>query len=643
MEQITQDLQAQSLTGNKRTAEVADLNQISSAHQKKSIPSSESEVRAILADKRRGPHRKDRQIHRWTPEEDKLLQDAVAKHGAKNWKLVASLVEGRDHTQCLQRWSKCLAPGLRKGTWTLEEDELLTKCVHDQLKCIANSDNKNRKIPWGEVCKHIKGRTAKQCRERWVNNLDPVINKGAWSKEEDDNMTDLYRKYGPSWAAIAKEMNGRTENGVKIRWKTLSRTKAGILAQAAAPAPVFEKPVKSSKGSLSSSRSTISDSGDDNSEKDDSDKDSSSSQSSGAFTLTLRNSTGMNVGVGGSYFVNQATPVMTSNPQTFLSSQQHQQPQLIQTQLPLFPGYVSQESSKLSSSLKQNSTIPAFHQASNLIGQPSMNVLPFLATTHKESSSFPNPIQNTFSCTPSINSLTASMHSPQQNILSPFPQQQPQGFHSQSQSFSLSQQFFSPSPFPSFIHHHSNMFFQPPYSMQMMIDGKGSATDFSQSQDHSFSNLSHMSSFRSNSSSISGSSTSESDTESKKHIAANLNLTSFDSSSSLHSFPSISIASHFSEPKITDHHGLPRTDSGCSGVWTAPGKSIYRKKDDDDETSSIASQNSAYTMSSADLLGNHEDTPNFVVQNFLQVSRNSPASSSPFFPLAGQDSKRSVS
>ena len=38
---------------------------------------------------------------------------------------------------------------------------------------------------WTLVAQHLPGRTGKQCRERWHNHLDPSINKGPWSEEED--------------------------------------------------------------------------------------------------------------------------------------------------------------------------------------------------------------------------------------------------------------------------------------------------------------------------------------------------------------------------------------------------------------------------------------------------------------------------
>jgi len=113
-------------------------------------------------------------------------------------------------------------------------------------------------VPWGEVCKVIPGRTAKQCRERWVNNLDPSINKGPWTPQEDQMMIQLHAEIGPCWAAIAKRITGRTENGVKIRWKSLMRTR-GVLDEFAlppAPAKVAASPAGSSPQVRPSKRSS---------------------------------------------------------------------------------------------------------------------------------------------------------------------------------------------------------------------------------------------------------------------------------------------------------------------------------------------------------------------------------------------------
>jgi hypothetical protein len=38
---------------------------------------------------------------------------------------------------------------------------------------------------WAQAAKLIAGRTGKQCRERWINILNPQVKKGDWTTEED--------------------------------------------------------------------------------------------------------------------------------------------------------------------------------------------------------------------------------------------------------------------------------------------------------------------------------------------------------------------------------------------------------------------------------------------------------------------------
>jgi len=153
---------------------------------------------------------------RWTAEQDKALTAAVGKYGAKHWKLVADLVPNRNHVQCRQRWKKVLRPGLVKGPWTPEEDEILIKLVEE------NKDS----LVWSAIAEKVPGRTAKQCREHWCLFLDPNINRTKWSPEEDTLLVSLYEKIGSRWAEIKCQFVGRTENAVKTRFKSLMRAKA---------------------------------------------------------------------------------------------------------------------------------------------------------------------------------------------------------------------------------------------------------------------------------------------------------------------------------------------------------------------------------------------------------------------------------
>jgi len=161
---------------------------------------------------RRGWGKKN--ARRWTAEEDEQLRHAVAKHKEQNWKAIAKMVENRDHVQCLQRWKKVLQPGLKKGMWKKEEDELL-------MKLMMTTKPKN----WADVAAKVPGRTAKQCRERWSLNLDPTINHDAWTAGEDDLLDRLHAEMGNKWSEIKRFLPGRTENGVKTRFKSNQRAR----------------------------------------------------------------------------------------------------------------------------------------------------------------------------------------------------------------------------------------------------------------------------------------------------------------------------------------------------------------------------------------------------------------------------------
>eukprot|EP01032_Pedospumella_encystans_P032925 gene32925-37189_t len=148
---------------------------------------------------------------KWLEEEDIRLLQGIERFGDNDWRRVSEVVGTRDAVKCQQRWDKVLRPDLLKGKWTEEEDQRLRGVV------VEGYDH------WGKVAEKMPGRTAKQCRERWSNYLDPGLLKTPFTQAEDEKLMLLQRMNGNKWALISREMPGRTENSVKLRFNSLKK------------------------------------------------------------------------------------------------------------------------------------------------------------------------------------------------------------------------------------------------------------------------------------------------------------------------------------------------------------------------------------------------------------------------------------
>jgi hypothetical protein len=152
----------------------------------------------------------------WTPEEDAKLTSGVTEYGDSNWAAVAKLVPDRKHSQCHQRWNHCLDPTINTGYWTAEENTKLT----DAVKQFGNN--------WVPVAALVPGRTNKQCRERWMKVLNPIIAQtpaSKWTPEEDAKLAKAVTELGTrDWVQIAAMVPGRTNVLCRQRWiKVLDR------------------------------------------------------------------------------------------------------------------------------------------------------------------------------------------------------------------------------------------------------------------------------------------------------------------------------------------------------------------------------------------------------------------------------------
>lgn len=108
----------------------------------------------------------------WKNTEDEILKAAIMKYGKNQWSRIASLLHRKSAKQCKARWYEWLDPGIKKTEWSREEDEKLLNLA------------KIMPTQWRTISP-IVGRTAAQCLERYEQLLDEAQRRAEGIDEED--------------------------------------------------------------------------------------------------------------------------------------------------------------------------------------------------------------------------------------------------------------------------------------------------------------------------------------------------------------------------------------------------------------------------------------------------------------------------
>ncbi|GBC06458.1 hypothetical protein RclHR1_06850006 [Rhizophagus clarus] len=119
---------------------------------------------------------------------------------------------------------------IHRGLWNESEDGRL-RCLVKHYKTNPNNEQQIEQIPWASISYYMRTRTAKQCRERWINHLNETINKSPLTEEEERCILRLSRLQPDlTYVQISEMLPGRTPLIVKnfIYRDRAKRTKSAL-------------------------------------------------------------------------------------------------------------------------------------------------------------------------------------------------------------------------------------------------------------------------------------------------------------------------------------------------------------------------------------------------------------------------------
>ena len=121
----------------------------------------------------------------------------------------------------------------KKGPWSTAEDAQLLHLI--QVTGPAQ---------WVKISQQMGTRSAKQCRERYHQNLKPTLRHDPITPEEGRIIEQLVEQIGKRWADIARKLNNRSDNHVKNWWNSNNSHQKRPKSSSRTPTRLFRDPAE---------------------------------------------------------------------------------------------------------------------------------------------------------------------------------------------------------------------------------------------------------------------------------------------------------------------------------------------------------------------------------------------------------------
>jgi hypothetical protein len=108
--------------------------------------------------------------------------------------------------------------------FTAEEDAILSHLLN--VVCLPD---------WEFIASKMPGRTLRQCRERWLNYLNPNLTNAPWTDQEEEILDQKVFEFGTAWNRIRPFLPGRSKNQIRHHWASKCR---GTPQRSVSPPPV---------------------------------------------------------------------------------------------------------------------------------------------------------------------------------------------------------------------------------------------------------------------------------------------------------------------------------------------------------------------------------------------------------------------